>query len=125
MMDKIEIVRMWGYADEYEIEFVKNIGGLWQTNVPPDLHDGQYAVEIHAMAADGYVCLWTGILYMNNGQHCLHIHDTKYNIWMHLPTTNIYHLSQRSTIDELEKDKHVLLKSKVYSIQLRRCHRHE
>lgn len=64
--EKPEIVRVWGRADSFDIEF-KNVGGRWICRVPPDTDDGQYACEINARNAAGKTAFYTGILYMCSG----------------------------------------------------------
>lgn len=61
------ITRVWGKADRFEIEFVYQDGRWDFRGLPPDLDDGQYAVELHAAKDSGSVGHWTGILYMMQG----------------------------------------------------------
>lgn len=77
-MEKGEIIRVWGKADNYDLVFTKGADGRWRTAVPPDLTDGQYATEIHALNTSGQIAIWSGILYMHNGQACLHLQKRKY-----------------------------------------------
>jgi len=119
-MSDIEIVYMWGYADGFDLVFARQANGMWTTSVPPDLSDGQYAVEIHALAENGYICLWTGILYMNQGRHCLVINKKKYDFRL---KPQVYLQAIRWTeisSDGTEREILRLLPPK-YSIRLRRC----
>ncbi len=81
-MSKAIIIRVWGKADNFEIEFTNTGGTAWECTVPPDLEDGQYAVEINAMNEHGETAYWTGILFMLQGTPCLHIKPPKYLIWL-------------------------------------------
>jgi len=87
-MGKGAIVRVWGKADKYDLTFHKGADGGWNTAVPPDLTDGQYATEIHALDEQGMIALWTGILYMHNGRACLHLKEDEYTFWF-LPQTEL------------------------------------
>ena len=62
-----DVVRVWGKADTFDIEFTYDAGTLWHCSVPADLEDGVYACEIHALDSAGQHALWTGELYMVNG----------------------------------------------------------
>lgn len=79
-MSKSKIIRLWGRADNFDIEFTENEGGIWTCIVPPDTVDGQYACEIWAINEIGKYAYWTGILYMCNSVCHLEIHDSGYNI---------------------------------------------
>lgn len=64
MQDGREIIRIWGTADGFDIEFSKIPQGYWKVSVPPDLEDGIYAVEIHAINNNGKISTWAGELFM-------------------------------------------------------------
>ncbi len=85
-MRKGEIIRVWGKADSYDLVFSKGVDDSWNTAVPPDLTDGQYATEIHALDENGWVAIWSGILYMNGGKICLHMKENKYTFKFRLHT---------------------------------------
>ena len=85
-----EIVRVWGFVDGSEIVFSKGAHGNWETAVPPDLSDGQYAAEILAENGFGERAIWSGILYMHNGKACLHLNDMKYTFWLEPMAVNIF-----------------------------------
>ena len=78
-MSRSEILRVWGKADSFDIEFSKT-GGLWVCAVPPDTKDGQYAVEVHAINEFEQTAYWTGTLYMCNGICHLELKETPYVI---------------------------------------------
>ena len=80
-MSTAEIVRVWGTADNIELE-LKLDNGRWICNLPPDLIDGQYAVQLFALRGDGSVGMWTGVLYIANGIKCLHLNQEKYTLWL-------------------------------------------
>lgn len=79
-MEKPEVIRVWGKADEIELEFSHAGGAEWKCSVPPDTVDGQYSTEIYAMNAAGEFAYWTGFLYMCNGVCHLEIHQSPYRI---------------------------------------------
>ena len=58
-MNRPKILRVWGRADGFDLEF-KKTGELWDCTVPPDTKDGQYAVEIHGINEFGQTAYWTG-----------------------------------------------------------------
>ena len=66
-VNRPKIIRVWGHADLFDLEFTNEGGSLWSCNVPPDLADGVYAVEITAMNEFKQTAYWTGFLYMCNG----------------------------------------------------------
>ena len=76
------VTRVWGRADAFEIEFAKQTDGKWCVNIPPDLKDGQYAVELYAQNSYGERAYWTGILYMHNGRACLYLNKTSCVLWL-------------------------------------------
>ncbi len=80
-MGVLDIIRVWGKADNIELE-LKIDNGRWMCNLPPDLVDGQYAVQLFAMRGNGSVGMWTGILYVANGIACLHLKQEKYSLWL-------------------------------------------
>lgn len=80
-MSTAEIVRVWGTADNIQLE-LKLDNGRWICSLPPDLIDGQYAVQLFAMRGNGSVGMWTGTLYVANGIRCLHLNQAKYTLWL-------------------------------------------
>lgn len=76
------ITRVWGRADTFDIEFSERTDGKWYINIPPDLTDGQYAVELYAQNSYGERAYWTGILYMHNGRACLHFNKKSCTLWL-------------------------------------------
>lgn len=75
---KPAILRVWGNADSYELQYTRGADGRWRASVPPDMGDGQYAVEIHALDEAGYEGCWTGILYMRQGRVCIRLNSPRY-----------------------------------------------
>ena len=96
------IVRVWGRADRYDLNFHKGVDGSWNTVVPPDLTDGQYATEIHAIDESNMVAIWTGILYMHNGRACLHLKKDKYTFWFKPQTEIVPKYDHGATKYEIE-----------------------
>lgn len=120
-MSTIPIVYMWGYADGFELVFSQLNSRQWAASVPPDLSDGQYAVEIHALAENGYICLWTGILYMNQGKHCLRLNKEKYYFRLKPQAFLIAHEPKKHRI--IGKHSKIILRPDTnrYFIRCRRC----
>ena len=78
----VKIIRLWGTADKFEIEFNKNTStGRWDVTIPADLEDGHYVVELYAMNEYGETGYWTGVLFMLQGRPHIHITPPKYVIW--------------------------------------------
>lgn len=80
-MNSADIIRVWGTADNIELELKVN-NGRWVCSLPPDLVDGQYAVQLFAMRGNGSIGMWSGILYIANGIRCLHLNESKYTLWL-------------------------------------------
>ena len=81
-MSRSKIIRVWGKADSFDIEFVHIKGGIWSCQIPPDTKDGQYAAEIHAVNEYGETAYWTGILYMCGGVCHLEIMAQPFTFWL-------------------------------------------
>lgn len=75
-----QIVRVYGKADNFDLEFTPTGGNEWECTIPPDMTDGQYATEIYALDSEGYFAYWTGILYMLKGRVHLCLKESKYKI---------------------------------------------
>ena len=84
-----EIIRVWGVADSFTLEYSEGTDGRWNVSVPADLQDGQYAVEIFAQNRIGAIGFWAGILYMHRGKAVLHLFSKKYDLWLMPQTTEI------------------------------------
>lgn len=74
-----KIIRVWGKADSFDIELTEK-GGRWEVNVPPDLVDGVYAVELTAIDSLTKRAHWAGELYMCNGVCCMQLRQLNYDI---------------------------------------------
>jgi hypothetical protein len=74
------ITRVWGKADGFALELTRS-GGKWVIAVPPDVSDGQYAVELHALSSGGETGMWTGILYMSGGV-CVRLEFERFAGWL-------------------------------------------
>jgi hypothetical protein len=72
-----EIVRVYGRADSFDIELTRN-GNKWEVDVPPDLSDGVYAVQLTAVNDMGETAHWVGELFMVGGVCCLRLGDVKF-----------------------------------------------
>lgn len=91
------IVRVWGYADSFALEFSQVSPEDWEVNVPPDLSDGQYAVELHAMNAAGLLAMWTGILYMFDGRCRIVLRRERFMAWLYPACVSMEPSPQRVT----------------------------
>ncbi len=60
------VVRLFGKADNFDIEFSRK-GRVWKTDVPPDMTDGVYAVQLTAIDELGESAYWVGELFMCSG----------------------------------------------------------
>lgn len=58
------IVAMYGHCDSFDVTYTKIGENFWQAEVPADLSDGKYVVDIYGVDTTGYIVYWTGILYM-------------------------------------------------------------
>lgn len=58
------IIAMYGHCDSFDVTYTIIGEGLWQAEVPADLSDGKYVVDIYGVDTTGYIVYWTGILYM-------------------------------------------------------------
>ena len=120
-MARNNIIRIWGYADAYELIFQMRPSGEWTASVPSDMEDGQYAAEIHAEDGNGNTCIWTGILYMNQGKHCLHLNEKNYTFWLRPPVLSVTLTDKESGIMPISRETLIELIPPQYTIKLRRC----
>lgn len=58
------LTAMYGHCDSFDIVYEKVSEGLWQAEVPADLSDGKYVVDIFGIDDTGFIVYWSGILYM-------------------------------------------------------------
>lgn len=72
------IVRVWGTADQFDLEFYRTEGNQWAAPVIIDFDDGQYAVQIFAQNEWGGIGVYAGVLYLCDGASCLHIIRTRF-----------------------------------------------
>ena len=86
-LERSPIVRVWGKADSFDIEFSQSSSGKWTCKVPPDTKDGQYACELKAQNEAGKTAYYTGILFMCSGvchvdlkPRCTEIREEKYHV---------------------------------------------
>ncbi len=61
-----KVVRLFGKADNFNIEFSRK-GRVWKTDIPPDMTDGVYAVQLTAVDELGETAYWVGELFMCSG----------------------------------------------------------
>lgn len=65
--------KVWGWADEFELNFVQNDKGTWSVQVPLDTKDGTYFVSIAMQNNAGVVGWYDGFLYVFNGRFRLEV----------------------------------------------------
>lgn len=74
------IIRVYGKADSFDIELSRN-GDKWEVDIPPDMTDGVYAVQLTAINNVGERGYWVGELYMvNSSICCLNLSQTQYTM---------------------------------------------
>lgn len=98
MINKIE--RVWGVADQYELDFIKTVSDEWQALLPLDFSDGWYAAILYAEDAKGKIGTWHGILYVCDGISHLHITEERFSFWL---------LPERQTIINLRPERFELV----------------
>lgn len=81
-MSKPKIVRLFGKADNFDVEFTRDKKGWWYCDVPPDTKDGQYAVTLCAVNEYAETSYWTGELFMCNGVCHVKIRESRNTIWL-------------------------------------------
>ena len=96
-----KIVRLFGKADNFNIEFSRE-GRVWKTDIPPDMTDGVYAVQLTAVYELGETAYWVGELFMCNGVCCLRFMRKRRRIGFSSPgyrmtLRNKLHLVMRDT----------------------------
>lgn len=87
-MSRPKIVRLYGRADSFKLEFSHEGGTTWICKVPPDTNDGIYAVEITAVNEIGEIAYWTGELYMCDGDCKVELYKGDFVLWF-APFSNI------------------------------------
>ena len=96
-MSKPKIIRLYGRADTFDLEFVHEGGTTWRCAVPPDTDDGVYSVELTAVNELGETAYWTGELYMCGGVCHMEIFKPDYMFWF-APLTSVEFSSETSSI---------------------------
>ena len=118
----VDIVRLWGTADKFDIEFDKNtVTGLWETQIPADLEDGHYVVELYAMNEYGETGYWTGVLFMLQGRPYIDIKPPKYIIWCRTESS-LTLLPKTWSISEPRKSSINLLPPTLSITEIKRCY---
>lgn len=74
-----KVVRVFGKADDFDIELTQK-GDKWEVDVPPDMTDGVYAVQLTAIDELGESSYWVGELYMVDGVCCLKFTECPYQV---------------------------------------------
>lgn len=78
-MARAKIIRVFGKADDFDIELSRK-GKKWEVDIPPDMTDGVYAVQLTAIDELGESAYWVGELYMTDGVCCLKINEIPYRV---------------------------------------------
>ena len=119
------ITAVWGRADSFDVIFTPSGAGDWRVSVPPDLSDGQYAVEIWAENDAGEQAYWTGTLYMvDSVLVCLHLTDDPYTVWL-LPDRCEASVQEELYGHTVKPDRYsAALMDELYTAELsrRQCH---
>lgn len=116
-----KIIRLWGTADNFDIEFDRDtVTGLWETQIPADLEDGHYVVELFAMNEYGETGYWTGVLFMLQGRPHIHIQPPRYVIWCR-SESSIEMLPHTWSISEQKKSSVNLLPPNLSISLIKRC----
>lgn len=76
-----KVVRVYGKADNFDIELTRN-GDIWEVDVPPDMTDGVYAVQLTAVDVNGDSAFWVGELFMVDGVCCMKIEPLPYGAYL-------------------------------------------
>lgn len=97
MMSRPKIIRLYGRADLFDIEFTHQSGTTWTCEVPLDTEDGIYAVELTAVNEYGETAYWTGELYMCSGICHVKIAKNDFVFWF-APLANVEISSDTSSI---------------------------
>ena len=105
-MERPKILRLWGKADDFEIEFFNEGGTIWKVDVPPDLNDGVYAVHLTAVNELGEMATWVGELFMCGGVCCVTFEEQPYQMWLkvnnyELQFSDKYHIEVNKTAKPL------------------------
>ncbi len=105
-MERPKIIRLWGKADNFEIEFLNEGGTSWKVDVPPDLNDGVYVVHLTAINELGESATWIGELFMCDGVCCVTFKEQPYQMWLKISDydfqfSNKYHIEVRKTAKPL------------------------
>lgn len=74
-----KVIRVFGKADDFDIELSRK-GDKWEVDIPPDMTDGVYAVQLTAIDELGDCAYWVGELYMVDGVCCLKIDEIPYRV---------------------------------------------
>lgn len=96
-MNRPKIIRLYGKADSFDLEFTHQGGTTWTCEVPPDTDDGMYAVELTAVNEYGEATYWTGELYMCGSVCHMKIMKDDFIFWF-APLTSVEFSSETSSI---------------------------
>ena len=88
------VIRLYGKADSFDIEFSRK-GEKWEVDIPPDLVDGVYAVQLTAVDELGETAYWVGELFMCSGVCCLRYMRKRRRLDFSCPDSRITYGSRR------------------------------
>ena len=119
------VVRVWGTADQFDLEFYRTEGNQWAAPVVTDFDDGQYAVKIFAQNEWGGIGIYTGMLYLCDGISCLHIFRTRFTPMILPPKLNVEDIGENiCTIMSPDRLDVVLRDSSYNTILVKECDIH-
>lgn len=119
------IVRVWGTADQFDLEFYRTEGNQWAAPVITDFDDGQYAVQIFAQNEWGGIGVYTGMLYLCDGISCLHIFRTRFMPMILPPKLNVGDVGENIYATMFSDRLDVFLRDGLYNtILIKECDIH-
>ena len=99
------IVRVYGYCDDWQVEFSRVDEYRWSCQIPPDLTDGQYACQFYAVNDDDDIGFWCGVLYVSSGKICVTLSDDPISyIYVHESLTFSVETSEEPYIAVVQED---------------------
>lgn len=78
---------MWGTCDGNEIIFTQVSHDTWTCDVPADLDDGKYIVEIYAKTYTSFMLYTTAVLYMCDSR-CVSLELVNDGVYVLIKTIN-------------------------------------
>lgn len=113
-----KVIRVFGRADSFDIEF-KSQGDAWVVDVPPDMTDGVYAVQLTAIDENNVRAFHVGELYMVNGICCFRLRELPYRAYfkVHDYEFELHHKKYNVSFEPLE---YLIDFEKRYNVQIKK-----